>query len=200
MRSLTSHTPPDISRRNLFGGIALAMLMPQPLSAAQVAGKLAALDLVTLHSLLRGLVFLKSLGDPVIDEDATALLDQIGARLPEAPLLVALYRAYSAGSPPFWRDEDFGDLSHLHRAVAEARAVSFDYTDLQGAMTKRRVLPLALVHPPHGIQLLAWCELRDGYRKFFVGSIDDLTPHKDSFAGRRQALLEGLLESEGISA
>ena len=42
---------PDILRRNLFGGIALAMLMPQPLGAAQVAGRLAGLDAMALTEL-----------------------------------------------------------------------------------------------------------------------------------------------------
>ena len=192
---------PDILRRNLFGGIALAMLMPQPLGAAQVAGRLAGLDAMALHSLLRGLALLELLGDPVIDEDAAALLEQIERRLPGAALLLALYRAYCGdGCHAYWRNEEAGDLKTLHRAMAEARAVTFDYVDLKGDATRRRVLPLALVHPPHGIQLLSWCELRGDFRKFFVGAMTGVTLHEPGFENRRQTLLRGSLESEGITA
>jgi len=84
MRTPDDTDPPSVSRRNLFGGIALAVLMPQPLSAAQVEAKLATLDPKALHSLLRGLVFLDLFGDPVLDDDAAALLQQIEVRLPGA--------------------------------------------------------------------------------------------------------------------
>lgn len=188
-----------VSRRNLFGGIALAMLLPQTMSAAQVSNKLATLDKVTLHNLLRGLVLLEQLGDPVIFEDVAGLIEQIGARLPETPLLMALYRDfYEQRALGHWREEDGDDLGILHHAIAEARPVTFGYIDLEGAETQRRVLPLALQHPAHGIQLLAWCELRRDYRRFFVGSMEALTAQPDRFSGQRLALLRGLLESEGI--
>jgi len=188
-----------VSRRNLFGGIALSMLLPQTLSASEVANKLAALDKITLHNLLRGLVLLEQLGDPVIVEDAAGLVEQITTRLPEAPLLMALYRDFfERRALGHWREEDGGNLAILHHAMAEAHPVSFDYIDLEGAQTSRRVLPLALQHPAHGIQLLAWCELRRDYRRFFAGAMLNLTEQSNRFAERRLALLEGLLASEGI--
>lgn len=191
---------PSITRRNLFGGMALAVLMPQPLSAAQVEAKLAALDPMALHHLLRGLVFLDRFGDPVVEDDAAALLEHIERRLPGASMLVELYRAYHHdGFAPFQRAEERGNLAILHRAVAEARPVACHYTDLNGQATDRTVLPLALVHPPHGIQLLAWCELRGDYRKFFVDMMQDTVLQEPCFADRRFDLLCGLLEREELA-
>lgn len=204
MADKTADSNPDrpavpVSRRNLFGGIALAMVLPKPMSAAQVAHRLSDLDVLSLHNLLRGLVLLEKLGDPLIDEDTAGLIEQIATRLPEAPLMVALYRDFLARNTlGRWREEDGGDLSILHHAIAEGHPVAFRYTDLKDEETQRRVLPLALQHPAHGIQLLGWCELRGDYRRFFVGSMQGLAAQPGNFSARRMDLLRGLLESEGI--
>jgi len=190
----------EVSRRNLFGGIALAILAPAPLSAAQVANKLAVLDQVTLHNLLRGLVLLEGFGDPVIDDDAEALLEQITQHIPHAPLLIELYRFHrrSGADIPFRAEHD-GVLDVLHHAVAHAQPVSFDYVDLDENETRRNVHPLALVHFQHGIQLFAWCNLRDDYRRFFVREMSSVERQKGTFALRSVELLQGLLASEGIT-
>lgn len=74
--------------------------------------------------------------------------------------------------------------------------MAFGYTDLSGNETARTVLPLALVHPPQGVKLLAWCEERGDFRQFFVRAMSDLTPRAGNFSEDRLALLEGLLEKE----
>lgn len=192
---------PPVSRRNLFGGMALAMLLPQHLSAAQVADKLSSLDLSALHHLIRGLVLLSRLGDPVIDDDADALLDQIAMRVPAARLLASLYSAYLDRGPlGRWSDENGDQLGVLHEATQQARPVAFGYIDPEGRKTRRRALPLALVHPAHGVQLLAWCELRGDYRKFFVGAMSEIRPSGPTFGQTRIPLLRGLLDSKGIDA
>lgn len=47
------------------------------------------------------------------------------------------------------------DLSTLHAAIRACQPVSFGYIDLSGNETARTVLPLALVHPPQGVNLLS---------------------------------------------
>ena len=65
--------------------------------------------------------------------------------------------------------------------------------------TQRLVLPLALVHPAQGVKLLAWCELAQDFRQFFVRAMRDLTPQPGSFAAERLALLQGLATKEGAT-
>ena len=72
--------------------------------------------------------------------------------------------------------------------------MAFGYTDLDGNKTTRAVLPLALVHPPQGVKLLAWCAERQDFRQFFVRSMQGPTPQPGDFSGDRTALLEGLLD------
>jgi predicted DNA-binding transcriptional regulator YafY len=56
------------------------------------------------------------------------------------------------------------------------------------------VLPLALVHPPQGVKLLAWCTERQDFRQFFVRAIQGPAPQHGDFSHDRMTLLEGLLD------
>src|SRR3990167_1081395 len=88
------------------------------------------------------------------------------------------------------------DLAILHAAIRACQPVAFGYTDLSGNETTRTVLPLALVHPPQGVKLLAWCAEREDFRQFFVRAMQGPTPRPGNFSDDRMALLEGLLDKE----
>ncbi len=155
---------------------------------------------------LRGLARAGDLGDPVLAARADAVLAELAGSDPEGALLVRVYRAYDGasaasryGSPGDDR-ASATDLAALHAAVRDCRAVSFRYTDLEGEVTVRTVLPLALVHPPQGIKLLAWCEKRQDIRQFFVRALGGLTPEAAEFRDRRLALLRRLAESAAARA
>ncbi len=62
------------------------------------------------------------------------------------------------------------------------------------------MLPLALVHPPQGVKLLAWCEERGDFRQFFVRAMQGLTLREGDFSGDRVPLLRGLLDKEADRA
>ena len=78
--------------------------------------------------------------------------------------------------------------------IRASQPVAFGYTDLDCNKTARTVLPLALVHPPQGVKLLAWCAERQDFRQFFVRSMHGPTPQPSDFSDDRMALLERLLE------
>ena len=78
--------------------------------------------------------------------------------------------------------------------------MTFGYTDLSGQETTRTVLPLALVHPPQGVKLLAWCEERRDFRQFFVRTMRGLTHREGDFSAERIAMLQGLLKKEAARA
>ena len=199
MKTKESKPETAISRRNLFGGIALGMLMPQTLSAQEVRAALLKLDRAGLYAILRGAAFLGQFRDPVLDDDLKALIGQIADLAPEAWDLLDIFRFY--GETPRGqsrRDEEPRGLALLHTAVAEAGTVEFGYVDLDGNTTQRRVKPLALVHPAHGIQLLAYCELRGDYRKFFLRAMQNITRTAEHFEAERCDLVAGLVEAEGF--
>lgn len=152
---------------------------------------------------LRGLARAGDSGDPVLAARADAALSELAVSDPKAAALVRIYRAFDTASQAWRYGERYGGvatgdtLGALHDAIANCRPVRFRYVDLEGEVTDRTVLPLAVVHPPQGIKLLGWCTVRGDHRQFFVRAISRLSVDEACFAGQRLALLEALVAAEG---
>ena len=65
-------------------------------------------------------------------------------------------------------------LDQLHSAILAVRCVDFSYTREDGTKTQRRVRPLGLFFWSGVWTLVAWCELRNGFRTFRLDRIGDL--------------------------
>jgi predicted DNA-binding transcriptional regulator YafY len=186
-----------LTRRDLAGLVAAGgVLAVTPAAAA--ADDFAALGWKERDTLLRGLAGVEATADAALSARAAALVAAIGAAMPEAPYLHALYRRYPAS--PAWqglrRPEVSADLALIERAVEGARGLRIGYTDLQGRETEREIWPLALVYPVNGIFVLACCRKREAYRKFFAHSIRRAEPAGSGFAAQRLELLKGLVADE----
>lgn len=196
-----------LSRRAFATGIGGALAAMGTGDAADASVRPEAAASADLRdAALRGLAGAVERGDPVLTAKAQAVLVKLESEDPEGAALVRLYRRFDRASAfeAYHDDDDDGvsivSLAPLHGAVHEARAISFRYADLTGATTKRTVLPLALVHPPQGIKLLAWCALRQDCRQFFIRSLWDLTVHDRHFGDRRLALLRMFAEQADARA
>jgi len=187
----------QVTRRGLgqvlLAGAAMA-------GAGQVVAAAPVADPVLRDAALRGLALSAHRGDPVSARQADAAIARLAETDEEGSLLARLYRALDVlPAGQHWRAHGPADaetLSQLHEMVREARSVAFRYRDLEERETVRMVYPLALVHPPQGVKLLAWCGLRGEYRQFFVRQMRDVAPGAESFAEARMALLRGLVEKE----
>jgi hypothetical protein len=139
-------------------------------------------------------------GAPVTAAAANAAIERLSQTDPEGALLARLYQMLDVRPAQYWPadvpEAAAADLATLHAAIRACQPVSFGYTDLSGNETTRTVLPLALVHPPQGVKLLALCVQCEDFRQFFVRAMCDLTPRAGNFSEDRLALLEGLLEKE----
>lgn len=194
-------TAPMLTRRALARGLAAGTaalgLGAHPSNAA------GGIDPVLRDAALRGLALADHRGDPVGAAAAKATAARLAQTDPEAALLFRLYRRLDVRPAAFYRTDmppaSETDLTLLHDAIAASAPVRFDYTDLADKQTQRLVLPLALVHPAQGVKLLAWCELAQDFRQFFVRAMRDLTPQPGSFAAERLALLQGLATKEGAT-
>ena len=58
---------------------------------------------------------------------------------------------------------------------------------------ERRIWPLGIVYTDYSPWLLAWCCLRQDFRRFMVSRIDELVPTAESFRPRRAPLLRDML-------
>lgn len=81
------------------------------------------------------------------------------------------------------------DISVIRKACWEEKALRITYEDRQGAVTQRRIFPLAVLYYEHAVMLLAYCTLRNDYRSFHVTHIQGVCPLDESFRPNRVRLL-----------
>jgi predicted DNA-binding transcriptional regulator YafY len=109
--------------------------------------------------------------------------------LDASALLVGPGKAISTGAT---------DLSELRLAIRAERKVTIHYRDLQETETKRTVWPFALGYLDNVRVLVAWCELRQGFRHFRTDRIAAFAVEEQRYPRRRQSLLKAWREMEGI--
>jgi glutathione S-transferase len=64
------------------------------------------------------------------------------------------------------------DLALLRRALSDGRKLSISYTDEKGARSERIIWPVSIGFFESTRVLVAWCELRDGFRHFRTDRIE----------------------------
>lgn len=195
--------PLTLTRRALgtrIAGAAAAIGFGNGAAASSMANPAPVLDPDLRDAALRGLALAGHRGDPVTAAAADAAIERLSQTDPEGAILTRLYQLLDVRPAQYWPEDmpeaAAADLAMLHAAIRTSQPVAFGYTDLSGNETARTVLPLALVHPPQGVKLLAWCEERGDFRQFFVRAMRGLTPQAGDFSADRLALLQGLLDKE----
>ena len=195
--------PQTITRRALgtrIAGAAAAFGFGNGAVASVAASPVPVMDPDLRDAALRGLALAGHRGDPVSAAAAKAALARLAETDPEAALLGRIYQLLDVRPAAYWPQDvpeaAASDLATLHAAIRATQPVAFSYTDQSGNQTTRMVLPLALVHPPQGVKLLAWCQERADFRQFFVRAVQGPAPQPGDFGADRLALLEGLLDKE----
>lgn len=149
-------------------------------------------DRIEMEALVVGLSDVRQRGDAQLAHAADSALAKIAATLPERlqrQLLHATHMVYRYEAPA----KEARDISAIRSACWEERAIDIDYRDANGTPTKRRIYPLAIVYLDTGCGLLAWCCLREDYRKFWVERIEKFRPTEKSFRPNRVRLLRDYL-------
>ena len=145
-------------------------------------------DADELEALVLGLREVGEVGDPAIAHAAGRALAKLRARLPASQahrLQHAVLTARRFTPLP----EPGVDVTVLRQATWDERTVQFDYTDVEGCQTARRVDPLAVVYMQASRCLMAWCHLRADFRAFRLDRMRELVVTDASFRPRRVALL-----------
>jgi predicted DNA-binding transcriptional regulator YafY len=145
-----------------------------------------------IEALVLGLAEVRLMGDADLARAADAALGKITATLPERvqrQAVNAVSQVYRheprAPAPPH--------TAALRQAMWDERAVDIRYVDRGGGVTDRRIWPLSVVYLDRSMLCLAWCCLRQGFRRFHVAMIETLEETGDSFRPRRVPLLREML-------
>ncbi|WP_204112391.1 helix-turn-helix transcriptional regulator [Shimia biformata] len=146
-----------------------------------------------LEALVVGLKEVMAVGDPALVQAAESALSKLRARLPKAQahrLRHAVLSAYRHDRPP----KPGIDARVLRQAAWDERSVSFDYSDVHGAATRRMVDPLSITFMQASHCLLAFCHLRQDFRVFRLDRMSNLDVSTQSFRPRRVPMLRQFQE------
>ncbi|MBC2834946.1 helix-turn-helix transcriptional regulator [Paragemmobacter straminiformis] len=141
-----------------------------------------------VEALVLGLAEVRLVGDAALAGAAQAALAKIVATLPDRVQRQALHAVQETyrfekrpPAPPH--------LAVLRQASWDEAELRISYRDKEGAVTSRSIWPLSIVFLDRSLMLLAWCCLRQDFRRFDLMRIGRVEPTGASFRPRRVPLL-----------
>jgi len=150
-----------------------------------------------IEALVLGSRWVSERADGLLGKAARNVLAKIGAVLPDdlkdsidaSGLLIGPGEPIAAGD---------AELAAIRQAIRSERKTRIVYTDEQASATRRTIWPVALAFYDRVRVVVAWCELREGYRHFRTDRITalDVTPNR--YPRRRAALLKEWRTIRGI--
>jgi predicted DNA-binding transcriptional regulator YafY len=151
-----------------------------------------------LEALVLGARWVRQHADEGLAKAATNALAKIAAASPEDK------RDEIAGTglwvAPDWKNASRKDaLKPIREAIRRERKVEISYVDESGASTERTVWPIALAFLDQRRLMVAWCELRSGFRQFRADRISAITPTEIRYPTRRAALVKAWQAERGYS-
>lgn len=145
-------------------------------------------DRIEVEALVLGLAEVRLTGDRDLAEAAERALAKIVATLPQRvqrQALNAVQMTYRFDRRP----DAPASLGLIRAACWDETALAIGYRDRTGAETGRRVWPLAIVFLDRTLMLLAFCQLRQDYRRFHLHRITRADLLDESFRPRRVGML-----------
>lgn len=116
--------------------------------------------------------------EDALSKVAAILPPELRARIDTTPLVVG----NSTAPPPVI------DPAILRQAIRAEQKVLLHYTDAQGRQSQRTLWPLAIGFLELSRMLVAWCELRQGFRLFRLDRIAAVERLPERYPRRRQVL------------
>ncbi|OAG75618.1 transcriptional regulator [Acetobacter malorum] len=120
---------------------------------------------VELEAIVLGTQWVAAHGDKILARAAQDVLVKVAAAVPEClqPLINA---PSTAAKLPLGASQEMIDTANLRAAIRTGTKLHLHYRDQQGEVTERTVWPVVLGYSDITCVLIAWCELRQGFRHF----------------------------------
>ncbi|MDE2014620.1 MAG: YafY family transcriptional regulator [Alphaproteobacteria bacterium] len=124
-----------------------------------------------IEAAMLGAQWVMGRGDAVLARAAHDLVAKVGQVVPAhlRPLLVE-----PALAAPHWKkgEDDAIDMARLRTAIRTQGKLALSYRDESGAQTRRVIWPMAVAYFETVRVIVAWCELRKGFRHFRTDRIE----------------------------
>jgi len=91
------------------------------------------------------------------------------------------------------------DLAPIRAAIRSERKLTLEYRDAQGARTERTIWPFGVGYFDEARVVMAWCELRQGFRHFRADRIASCRALETRYPSSRRRLLKDWRLSEGVA-
>ncbi len=125
-------------------------------------------DRLEIEAITVGLAEVRHMGDLDLARAAEAVLAKVAATLPndrEQQLLHSISHVYR----PNGRYGANAHLQAIRQACWEEQEIEIGYRDQVGTASERIIRPLAIMYSDHVLTVLAWCCLRDDFRRVCCG-------------------------------
>ena len=141
-----------------------------------------------LEAIMLGLGWVKDRGDKALRLAAQDVVAKIGTVLPE-PMRPFFYDAPLFSPANLGVVEDQVDIGLLRQAIRGQNKVNIDYKNERGQPSARVLWPIAISYFDSQRIVVAWCELRQGFRHFRTDRISALEILPVKYRERRLKLL-----------
>jgi predicted DNA-binding transcriptional regulator YafY len=150
-----------------------------------------------IEAIVLGSRWVADRADAALGSAARNALAKIAAVLPQdlkisldaSSLLVGPGNAVAAGD---------AELPTIRLAIRTERKLRIFYVDGRGRDSKRTIWPFALAFFDRVRVVVAWCEIREGFRHFRTDRISKVQFVDKRYPRRRQVLLKDWRATEGI--
>ncbi len=141
-----------------------------------------------LEAVMLGLSWVERRGDPDLQRAAADTVAKIATVLPEH-LRQSFYDAPLMAAPNARVTQDTIDVAALRLAIRNQSKVEIDYRDENGQATARTIWPIGISYFDAQRVIIAWCELRAGFRHFRADRIAEMKVSVEKYRERRQQLI-----------
>lgn len=152
-----------------------------------------------VEALVLGLAEVRLAGDAALARAADTALGKIIATLPERVQRQAIHATHQVyryeRRPPAP-----AHLAVVREAAWQERALDITYADRAGQISQRRIWPLAVVFLDRDLICLAYCTMRQDYRRFHLKQMSDIRLTDQSFRPRRVPMLRTFLARMRLGA
>jgi len=186
----------EVSKRTVYRDVADLIGQRVPIEGEAGLGYLIAPDydmpplMLTpdeLEAVTLGAQWVAGRSDKALSNAARDVIAKIAAVVPER--LRSFIVESSVGVKPTVAEPAEGvDPSHLRSAIRESRKLRLRYRSEAGEETERTVWPVILGYAETTRMLIAWCELRQGFRHFRTDRIIEVETLDESIGLRRGEL------------
>lgn len=150
-----------------------------------------------VESLLLGARMIRAWSDRQLAASASSALNKILAVLPAH--LRAIEETSAIHVPDFQSQSAMAAYSEeIRKAIKKKDIIAIHYTDAKSEATQRRIWPLGIFFWGNAWTLVAWCELRDGYRVFRLDRIDKYEITGEGFDLHENCSLDHYLELQRL--